>query len=415
MSAVSASVPVSAGAGARPEDAALLLRDPGIPFLRHALEPAVALDHLAERFPAEAAVPWHPRLYYLRYKPGLSLTAGVAVDGPEPVLMLGAVSVQQRPKVAKLLDRQQVGLGGWGAVADQSLGLVVATAASDRVLPGVAVVGGLRGSVAGVDPRTVHPIRYKPHRRWLATAEWRGQPGLVRVTSPRAARAYAPTYEHLCRTGLVTSLASHPRLGVTVNAWIDGEPLDGQRSDPASAEALGHALGRLHATALGPLRTRPDHTGDLRAAALAVAEICPRLAGVAQRLSEAVTDRLPTSGPPVLSHGDLSSDQAVVDRQGEVHLIDFDRACADHPAFDLGSWAADTLVRDPGLEADPLDVLAPLLRGYGGEVPGPQDLVACTAAGIVRRLAEPFRGHHPDWAGEVARRLVLARSVLDAR
>ena len=379
MSAVSASVPVSAGAGARPEDAALLLRDQGIPFLRHALEPAVALDHLAERFPAEAAVPWHPRLYYLRYKPGLSLTAGVAVDGPEPVLMLAAVSVQQRPKVAKLLDRQQVGLGGWGAVADQSLGLVVATAASDRVLPGVAVVGGLRGSVAGVDPRTVRPIRYKPHRRWLATAEWRGQPGLVRVTSPRAARAYTPTYEHLCRTGLVTSLASHPRLGVTVNAWIDGEPLDGQRGCPE------------------------------------VAEICPRLAGAARRLSEAVTDRLPTSGRLVLSHGDLSSDQAVVDRQGEVRLIDFDRACADHPAFDLGSWAADTLVRDPGLEADPLDVLAPLLRGYGGEVPGPQDLVACTAAGIVRRLAEPFRGHHPDWAGEVARRLVLARSVLDAR
>jgi hypothetical protein len=113
----------------------------------------------------------------------------------------------------------------------------------------------------------------------------------------------------------------------------------------------------------------------------------------------------------------LTHDQVVIEPTGLPRLIDFDRACLDRPAYDLGSWAAQSLldaVDTTGIATDPMVVLDPLLEGYRTIRPSPDtgEILVSTACAIFRRAVDPFRQHSPGWARQVQRRLALAVDVL---
>ena len=401
-----------------PDDELLAHRDPYVPYMSHILLPQLALEVLQERFPAAAIAPIEPRLRYLRYKPNISLLASVTASGGEPVFMLQAVSDAHRPKVAKLVLKQGIGDAGWGAVAHPGLWLVAATPRADRALPGVArVLAGRRHIGRTIEPDSVVPLRYKPHRRWLATGRWRDLPCVLRVTTPGAARRFAPTYHHLDRLGVIRSLAVNVEWGVTVTQWVEGTVL--AKHPRTAAETTGHLgalVARFHEAEPGPLRAPPDHGQALFDTSEMIAALCPHLRAAAARFADAAVKQLP-SGAMRASHGDLTHDQVVIDPAGRPRLIDFDRACVDHPAYDLGSWAAQAILElheATRIPTDPMAILEPLLAGYSvvRRPPDPGDIRFCTAVAIFKKAVEPFRRHAPGWACQVQRRVDLAADVL---
>ena len=100
-----------------------------------------------------------------------------------------------------------------------------------------------------------------------------------------------------------------------------------------------------------------------------------------------------------------------------------DRACLDHPAFDLGSWLSQEVVHHQttgGEATDDLNVrFEGLLDGYAAVVrcPGRHAIIACTLAALLRRAVDPVRQCHPGWTEGVARRVELVEqlTVADGR
>ena len=405
-------------------DLALAEREPDIPRFLDVLSPARALASLRDQFPRCAGVPAEPRVVYLRYKPGVSLTAAVRVRGAEPLLMLQAVSLRHRPKIEKLLTKQRHGAAGWGVVSDPPCLLVAGVPASDRYLPWLQRSGRGHPAVAGVELDGFRPLRYKPHRRWVATGVHDGRPCVVRVVPPAFAQRCGPTLGHLNAAGFIPGLRQDTRRGVSIQDWIDGEALvDGSEERPPLAD-VGLALARLHTLPHGPVRAAPDHRSALDQAAAAIAVLCPALAVRARQLATELGDGLPADGPRVVSHGDFSDDQVVITPDGRVRLIDFDRACVDHPAFDLGSWLSQELVnrhgagtgRAPGI--DPVVTsFRVLVDGYARAAPVPERpaIVACTLAALLRRAVDPFRLRHPAWSEGIASRMELVEQLMASR
>jgi Ser/Thr protein kinase RdoA (MazF antagonist) len=405
-------------------DLALADREPDIPRFLDVLSPDRALASLSDQFPRQARVPTDPRVVYLRYKPGASLTATVAARGAEPLILLQAVSVHHRPKIEKLLTKQHHGATGWGVVSDPGHLLAAGVPASDRHLPWLGRSGRGHSAVAGLDLEAFRPLRYKPQRRWVATGTHDGRLRVVRVVPPAFAQACAPTLGHLADTGLLRHFHQDARRGVSIQDWIEGQTLVATAAEPSLLADVGHALARLHTLPHGPVHPAPDHRLALTQAGAAIGVLCPELAIRARQLAAVLGEGIPAEGPRVVSHGDFSDDQVVIAPDGQVHLIDFDRACLDHPAFDLGSWLSQELVhrheagtgRATGIDALSARFQA-LLDGYAlvAPVPEREAIMACALAALFRRAVDPFRQRHPAWSEGVARRLELLEQLLASR
>ena len=267
-------------------------------------------------------------------------------------------------------------------------------------------------AVAGVlpDPSAVlhgepQLISYKPERR--AVLRW--------------GRAFLKTYvgqaDHdEAWTGLAVGrrlndlvlarpLADLPALRLTVQTEIAGRP-----AEPEDLDAVGEALARLHA---GPIDGLPqfgagDHLEAARRTADHLAAVHPELAVRLQQLVDRLRACCPVSEESVLSHGDLHLAQALV-VNGNVALIDLDRACAAVPGYDVATCGAHLVDRD----AISLDRgragLDRLVAGYG---PRPAYLDWYLAVAILRRAAAPFRFLRPDWPERVALMVAAADDAL---
>jgi aminoglycoside phosphotransferase (APT) family kinase protein len=108
-----------------------------------------------------------------------------------------------------------------------------------------------------------------------------------------------------------------------------------------------------------------------------------------QRLTETV----PAGLPMVLSHGDFSVDQLLVDTQGRLTVTDVDNACQAPEALDLSCFAANVMGGRTG-DADQSEaVLDELLAGRDA----PPAVEWFYAAALLRRCDRPFRRQKKHW------------------
>jgi len=392
--------PARAGGGVRPDDAALAAREPLL---------APLLDDDALGLAIRSALPGvdGARATYLRWKPGTSALAAVTLRAGEET-HLGYVRVLPSARKRERLAA--------GARAPSPLGpgaahlpgaAVLLLAPNDARLPGLAAVASRGDRV----------LSWKPERRWVARTP--GGDATLRLQRPadhaRAVRALRAV-RAASRLRLPPLLAVDPARSLLVAGWLEGAALDGLLArDPAAAATAGAALAALHA--LPPPSGLPvlDGARELASVRAAAAGVDRLLASgsagaVAGRLSPWLAD----ATRPRTLHGDASADQVVLGA-GAPGLIDLDEACGGDPAWDLGSFLAD-LERRVALGALPRAVAtragAALLDGYvaaGGTPPPDASLAARTAAGILRRAAEPFRRRAPGW--RAATEVLVARAA----
>ncbi len=322
----------------------------------------------------------------------------------------------------------------WGGLAsDPALGRVVASSLGPwaAALPGLEGPGGTGpgGAVAEApcdtpaqgDPPapgdlpgrrgapgaegTLQVMRHNPLRRLVIRAgsyvvrlSARPTPWGLATLSELAALVPTPPPVELPTSpapGLPAQVRGEGGVHVAAQA-LTGDTDLGRCPDPEATYRAGTLLARLHRArpapggaleaALGPA---PDAGRALRAHAGVLDHLDRALAGRAR----ALVGRLPRSpvGPGVLSHGDASPDQVLLERaSGLVWLTDFDRLCLAGPATDLGSYLSQV---GPELGQALLDGY----RAGGGLPPGPAEREAALTRSLVLRAAEPLRAADPAW------------------
>jgi ATP-binding cassette, subfamily B, bacterial len=201
--------------------------------------------------------------------------------------------------------------------------------------------------------------------------------------------------------------AAFPELRLTVQSALDG-------AAPGSAvEAAGPAGAIVARLQRSPVRG-VDAAGTDRLIAAAthkaaivsavLPELGPRLDELLGRLGKSV----PPSGTLVPAHGDFHVDQ-LLERDGDLLVIDFDQMCLAPRALDLATYIAD-VVRGRPDDADAIAaVRQPLLDGYGAR---PAGFDWHLAAAILERAAHPFHRQVPGWPERVEATIAAAEGAL---
>lgn len=418
-----------------PADRAIVAQDPRLPGLGLLLDATACAELVGEHL--GEPVQLHPR--YLRYKPGTSCVLAVRVRstaGDQPFIVI-SYAADGAHKLRKSAERAPAGSV---LVADPVRGLLVATAAADRDLPGVAPLHDerseplLRRLLAGhgeaIDGLRLRTIRHNPQRRWVGLLGGPSGPlAVLRCYRPGRLRQPLDAVAALRARALGTPalLGSHERLGVAAIGFVPGRTLLAggcaeDRADGIDHASAGAVLAQLHAQSGVELRPTgaTEDACAVRKSARQIGRLLPGTAEQVSALAEQVADRLRGARPYRPIHGDFSTDQVVISADGRANLIDLDSARLGEPAADL-ACASAALSRDVVLgrcsQSDRTTALRSLIAGYvgaGGDV-DPDRLAAYEAGYLLRRAVEPFRLRAtPDWPAAAEWLIGRSAAVLSA-
>lgn len=379
--------------------AATMITDARLPGLAELLDQ----DRLAARIGETGA-----RLTHLRYKPGTSCVAGIALADGDAFGY--GVSDAARPKLDKIIRRADAGAV---LVHDRDRNLIIARARTDRDLPALADPQAALATIRPGPAATFRTLAYKPQRRWVGLARRSGEPPLL-------LRAYRPAtvadahrrltwYESL--TGIRRVVGWDPRSGLIGTSYQPGtslaELIDRDAADDSALHGCGVALARLHDH---PARPGPTvRRADPAATVALIGVLLPDQAARARRILDRLDATAPTAGSAVPCHGDFSADQVIIGpgagrREGAgIAMIDFDRSGLGDPAADLAGLPA------AGLASAEFDRV---LAGYRTVRPVPAGLDWQLARALLLRSAEPFRSGDSDWPTAIPERLTRIEEAL---
>lgn len=383
--------PAPATPPALPTTASVCARQPDLPGLAAMLDPArraAALAPIVGDLPMEVT--------RLRLKPGTSvsfalrpaaearaeLAAGRAhgwwrarAFAPEPFL-------PKADKECVAAERHRLPV-----LVDEDLRLVVSPAETDRDLRGLAWLRPDSGSLVAVQgsPRTVHTLSYNPDRRWVGVAR-----------------------DPFGRPRSVLRLYSGDR-ALHVDPWAPGRPWSADDATDRYPD-LERALREGLATRVGPPGSPGSPGGPARGFDLDQLDQAARFLatldeGWGERAHAVVRAVGPRLGAVELvpAHGDLSPDQVVVDEDGRVSVLDWDRAGWWPLGWDSATWEAGSTLFLPGTPASPEDCRLPGHRA-------PEAVVRAGASLLY--TPDPFRRQLPDWAAGTERLLARAEAGL---
>ena len=358
--------------------AALVLRDETLPDL------ALVLDE-EQRSRALGSM----KVERVRYKPGAAAVAALrAPDGDLHWL----VTYSDPEKLRKSIRRAE---HAGARPAQPSPRTLIGPAYTDRLL--VGAVGRMFGTESPMFGGT-RVLRYNPLRR-LVLHDHEHERVLKLTARPQTSAVAGLLAEH----GLPVLASQRLTDDAWASAWWGegdlGEPSRPEAEEQALTTIAGAVLAGIHSIPHEAVPLRPlDVVATARGAARAVTTLLPHL----ERRARAVAARIGgIDGPPVLAHGDWSADQVLV-HDGDVRIIDLDRATIAPRAYDLGHYRAAG--GHPAMLAG--------YRSAGGAVDD-DALHRATALAMLERAVEPFRTGHPAWPARVESNVRDAERALE--
>jgi aminoglycoside phosphotransferase (APT) family kinase protein len=159
-------------------------------------------------------------------------------------------------------------------------------------------------------------------------------------------------------------------------------------------------LAELHAGPVPGLRatTPSDLLQKSAVRAELVGHLLPELRAPLDDLLALLAATRPPDRPPVTSHGNYHAGQLLQDDDGLV-LIDLDRLCLSHPAYDLASFAAHVAHGHPGELDTVRAAVDSLVIGYGCR---PDGLDWFLSNCLLCRAPAPFRHQDEHWPAAIA-------------
>ena len=422
-------------------DRDLVRRDRAISGLATVLDPEAMVELLRTHLP-QASIR-DVEIHYVRYKPGVNCLVGYTLNTAEGNIDLyakayGAASDGKHYKLPDPCTHQPM-LGAHSLIVED-LALTINVFPCDRRL---GVLNKLHSAQSREQllrkmlpnqPRhwqvRLQKLRYKPERRYVASALLDNHPQLVLkcyglTTFDNAYR----NAKRLTSTGplrLARCLGRSRRHRVLAFEWIAGRPLSKMIAEHSWREQdlalVGAALGSLHQQKTKRLHslTRTREARTLEAVALWLGTIHPdlqqRYHAVGQVLSASLLS-LPPQGATI--HGDFYAEQVLIDTgdKARAALVDLDCAARGDRAMDLGNFLGH-LQRDVilgKLDADTAERLrASLLQGYRESAPLPDNarIQLYIAAALLRLAPECFRRRLPDWPQQLRAHMDTAEAQL---
>jgi hypothetical protein len=334
-----------------------------------------------------------PKVTYVEYTPGRSLVlqADLVVDGHPRAAVLRAGTAVDRVARATGAPVPSVGAVLHWLPADPHVRMPAA--ASDLAhSPWFAVTRARTGP--DLPDAALEMLSYVPGRR----ATFGVGPYVVKTYGSDARFALARDAQRLLSKSVELptprAVGALPEHRMTIQRRVAGQVAGRDRATHL-AGAAGDLIDKLHSSARSA-RVRRGPWAQLRAAHCAVTTltaVAPGEAARSRRLLRRLTDTAPVGLPMVLSHGDFSIDQLLVDPRGTLTVTDVDNACQAPAALDLASFAANVMSGRVG-DAEHSDaVLGELLARRAA----PPALEWFYAAAVLRRCDRPFRRQKKHW------------------
>ena len=415
----------------------LVRRDRALPGLATLLDPDKFLASMRSAFP-DAEIE-HVRPIYLRYKPFVNCLvhyqAGIA--GKTVPVHAKTFGVDVSAKLQKPRGKAQSTLGA-GCVALEDINALFYVFPNDNNLPALGMLADtasrehlLRRALKD-QPQlwdsTLHALRYKPERRYVARLET--AEGTQAVLKFYAKAEFQPAFAAARRLASKGPLQIAPLCGksnrkrILAFKWLPGVGLADlvERSDATQAclSRIGGALAAFHkqkANGLKVARGRASELALLRSQATVIGQLCPHFAARAVRVAERIAGQLvnvPTEHCPV--HGDFNDKQILL-TDDSVAILDLDEVALGDRAYDLGLFIShlERYSLDGHLKPRVADRLAEaFVESYGAAsgrtLPAHIDLYA--AFGLVQLAVEPFRTFDPQWPDKIEAMLARAEAVL---
>ena len=333
------------------------------------------------------------KVLYVEYTPGRSLVlqADLQVDGHRRAAVLRAGSALCRVARATGVPVPTVGAVLHWLPADPYVRMPAA--ASDLAhSPWFAVSRARTGPE--LPDASLEMLSYVPGRR----ATFGVGPYVVKTYGSEARFSLARDAQRLLANGaeLPTphAVGALPEHRMTIQRRVDGRPAERHRTTQL-AGAAGDLIDHLHSSPR-TARVQRGPWAQLRAAHCAVltlAAVSPDEAARSRRLLQQLTETVPVGLPMVLSHGDFSVDQLLVDPSGTLTVTDVDNACQAPAGLDLASFAANVMSGRTGDAEHSEAVLDELLARRDA----PPALDWYYAAALLRRCDRPFRRQKRHW------------------
>ncbi|WP_227270468.1 aminoglycoside phosphotransferase family protein [Roseobacter weihaiensis] len=390
----------------QPSSLAFAKRDPCLPGLRFLLDEAALARHLLATKVTRID---------LRYKPGVSCAAGLRVVGGAGDVEWLCAKAFTAKRFEQIKQRTHWHTGRWRVKLSENHLVAFIPPQLDRKLKvlsklldpetGEEKLVKITGrSFAAPDLRI---MRYKPNRRLVAqvTDHASGRKALLKVQQPAVFEAVEQGARVAMRLNGPKVLAADGKLGTIASEWLPGVslcPIEGD-ADPSLFRLAGGCIAQHHQSSFD-LRDLPRaaEIQSLHKVASDLSKILPdqseRLAQIEMRAKAALLMQAPQHG---LTHGDLSADQ-IIANQGQVSVIDWDRAATGDQGSDIGSFLArldmQLLVGLVPARAA-ADLKAAFLEGYRDHHALPVSYQAQHICHLVLLLTEPFRRQTAEWRG----------------
>jgi hypothetical protein len=344
---------------------------------------------------------------YLAYTPGRSLVLHVSAQvggrARHAVIRSGSAITDRARATARWLPDLDAMVHE--VADDPDLPLMRATRGQlSRVLPGSL---GERVRV-GARSEPARVLAYVPATRATLAVE----PFVLKTYASRWAYATAVTANGiLSGTNAFRTpafLGGVPDHLMTVQPHVAARPAERHEALRLALDA-GLLLAQLHGTVTTAAPVR-DSAVQLQAASKAVdvlRAVLPSHAVRATALLRTLATRAPSASSLVLSHGDFSIDQLLVDGDGSIVVTDVDKVCRAPAALDVSSFAANLMSGRHGDDDHVTSVLDALCASHRP----PPHLRWHLAVALLRRCDRPFRRWKKHWDEKCIAILDLAETV----
>ena len=311
--------------------------------------------------------------------------------------------------------------------ADAALRRLPGVVAPDTLKRLLASLPILRDADRRVSGRAshLHPLRYKPERRFVARLDARvraegGRPQrsawVLRYLGGQRGTATAAAAGALYRSGAPVPEPLGVLMGgqLLVEAHIPGRELaESLPGDGAAAQALAGSLRRFHRCGahLDAVMTPADLLVRAQRSLAVLTGVLPAEAGRARAVLNGLYRAAPDPSPLSPIHGDLHLHQVILGPAGPV-LVDVERAAMGDPLQDVGSLLAHLKAATGATGARWMSdfgeefVDAALRDGAGSA----SRLAFHVAGGLVEQALLAFRQLQPSWPGRVATLLARAEA-----
>ena len=381
-----------------------------------------------------------PLLKYIRYKPGMNCLTlyDLKVNGKKQIYAK-AFGHDNKIKIQKSKERATInGDFDFGRIFFEDRGIMVGLFPNDNKINSLKLLDNGKNQKdlfrklfphkSELWKGKVQTLNYKPERRYSGVITTKsGSQAIVKFYDKSGflkAKNNTRIFKSKKNLRISQCLGHSNKQMVLGFEWINGKDLgelllENPKFAKKAVANTGKALAELHSRKIKNLDklNSDDELSNFSRQGDLIKHICPHLKNqfreIGKHLQSFLYSSMSVTNP---IHGDFNPSQVIVDVDGNVTLLDFDRAALGDPRLDLGSFIASLYyqllfrkISTPQFQKLKDAFLNAYLAKTEQIFP---DLEMFIAAGLFKIANHPFRLNQPNWVIQTEQILNMIEKII---